>query len=40
MGYIVQVWQFMKMNLKSSNIAFIFDLEYRYVVLSRGMQRG
>jgi hypothetical protein len=24
-------------KLKSSNIAFIFDLKYRYAVLSRGM---
>jgi hypothetical protein len=36
-GYIVQVWLFLTMKLKSFNIAFIFDLEYRYVVLSRGM---
>jgi hypothetical protein len=35
--YIDQVWLFLKMKLKSFNIAFIFDLEYRYVVLSRGM---
>jgi hypothetical protein len=36
-GYIDQVWLFLKKKLKSSNIAFIFHLEYRYVVLSRGM---
>jgi hypothetical protein len=36
-GYIDQVWLFLKKKLKSSNISFIFDLEYRYVVLSRGM---
>jgi hypothetical protein len=36
-GYIDQVWLFLKMKFKSSIIAFIFDLEYRYVVLSRGM---
>jgi hypothetical protein len=30
----------LKKKIKSSNIAFIFDLEYRYAVLSRGMQRG
>jgi hypothetical protein len=38
-GYIDQVWPFLKKKLKSSNIKFIFDLEYRYAVLSRGMQR-
>jgi hypothetical protein len=27
----------LKKKLKSSIIAFIFDLEYRYAVLSRGM---
>jgi hypothetical protein len=26
-GYIDQVWLFLKMKLKSSNIAFIFDLD-------------
>jgi hypothetical protein len=36
-GYIDQVWLFLKTKLKGSNITFIFDLEYRYVVLSRGM---
>jgi hypothetical protein len=36
-GYIDQVWLFLKMKLKSFNIAFIFDLEYRYAILSRGM---
>jgi hypothetical protein len=36
-GYIDQVWLFFKKKLKSYNIAFIFDLEYRYTVLSRGM---
>jgi hypothetical protein len=36
-GYIDQVWLFFKKKLKSYNISFIFDLEYRYTVLSRGM---
>jgi hypothetical protein len=27
----------MMMNLKGMNTAFIFDLEYRYVVISRGV---
>jgi hypothetical protein len=35
-GYIVQVWRFMKMKLKSYNIAFIFDLEYRYAYYQEG----
>jgi hypothetical protein len=38
-GYIDQVWLFLKKKLKSSNIAFIFDVEYRYAVLSRGMHQ-
>jgi hypothetical protein len=38
-GYIDEAWLFLKMKLKSSDIAFIFDLEYRYTVLSRGMHQ-
>jgi hypothetical protein len=39
-GYTDHVWLFLKMKLKSFNIAFIFDLDYRYIVLSRGMHHN
>jgi hypothetical protein len=39
-GYIDQIWLFLKKKLKSYNIAFIFDLEYRYAILSRGMHHN
>jgi hypothetical protein len=34
--YIDQVWLFLKMKLNSFKIAFIFDLEYRYMYYQEG----